>query len=43
MKKLLLILFLITGLLGTSYAEQYNDQNIIIVNKSSFPTKVLKD
>ena len=43
MKKLLLILFLVTSLLGKSYAEQYEDQNIIIVNKSSFPTKILKE
>jgi hypothetical protein len=43
MKKLLLILFLLTSLLGKSYAEQYEDQNIIIVNKSSFPTKILKE
>ena len=42
MKKSLLLLFLMTCLLGKSYAEQYDDQNIIIVNKSSFPTKILK-
>jgi len=43
MKKLLFILFLFTIFLGKSQAEQYNDKNITIINKSSFPTKVLQD
>ena len=43
MKKLLFILFLITIFLGKSQAEQYTDKNITIINKSSFPTKVLQD
>ena len=42
-KYIFFILFLITSLIGKSYAEQYDDKNITIINKSSFPTKVLKE